>query len=208
MDPWRFWFSVMWVPLVLLASDCCDSSPGLACILAMLFPLSTCSNVASSASFSHPTTGETLRYIQPLGLKVDSKLDSKIVEVGQAGGWKGVFCEEVVGQEPARISQILFRFHCISSCSLFPDKCLMILDARIKKQRKGSVSQAWRTPPPTTTTTTDKHTQNDSPKSGNSPSHLGGSNVPHNDTQEWRGVALLQEDCESHRERGKASEKG
>lgn len=35
----------------------------------------------------HSTTGEPLRYIQPLGLKTDSETASQIVEVGQTGGW-------------------------------------------------------------------------------------------------------------------------
>lgn len=44
-----------------------------------------------------------------------------------------------------RTSQFPYWFHCSNSCSGFPDTCLMIPDARIKKQSIGSVSQVCRT---------------------------------------------------------------
>lgn len=93
-----------------------------------------------------------------------------------------------------RTSQFPYWFHCSNSCSGFPDTCLMIPDARIKKQSIGSVSQVCRTitrPPPHTHTppspiTTHTYThKNQSPNSGSSQSHLGGGNVSHNDTHEW-----------------------
>lgn len=109
-----------------------------------------------------------------------------------------MLCAEVVGQGPARISQFLFRFHSISSYGMFPDMCLMILDARMKKQRKGSVSQVWRITPPTittTTTTTQIHIRM-TPESQRTHNHIWEAAMCHIMTH--MGVVLLQEDCESH----------
>lgn len=88
MDPWHFWFSVMWVPLVPLASDWLWQQPRTGMHSDCVVPsqhLLQCDNLPSPPR--HSTTGEPLRYMQPLGLKTDSEMASQVVEVGQAGGW-------------------------------------------------------------------------------------------------------------------------
>lgn len=107
--------------------------------------------------------------VQPPGLKADSEMVNQITEVGQAGGSWGVcsvrnWWVRSLGED----FSVPLWFHGSNNCCGFPDMCLMIPDARIKKQSTGSVSQVCRTitppPPPPPLITTHIHTYEWVPK--------------------------------------------